>query len=80
MVTEKNNQLAINIISDVLSVDPKELDGDSGIATVAEWDSIRHVSVILAVEQVIGRQLETEEIMSATTIQGIGHVLEATMG
>ena len=50
------------IISDVLGVPVASLNADSSPKTVEVWDSVQHLSVVMALEQAMGVQFEPEEI------------------
>jgi len=38
------------IVGNILGVDPKSLDEQSNASNVPQWDSLRHIEVIFAVE------------------------------
>ena len=39
-----------DIVGNILGVDPKSLDEQSNASNVPQWDSLRHIEVIFAVE------------------------------
>ena len=78
MLENSSEDIAKDLVSNILEVDKNTIDTDSGIETVSEWDSIKHMSIILTLENVLGRELETEEIFSAVNIRGIAMVLQSS--
>jgi len=39
------------VLADVFGVDVKTINDESSVDTVAEWDSLRHLNLVLALEQ-----------------------------
>jgi acyl carrier protein len=56
------------IASDVLGVSVDELTRESSPDTVVTWDSVAHLSLVLAVEQELGIQIDYDELDSLTSI------------
>ncbi|MBZ0163979.1 MAG: acyl carrier protein [Notoacmeibacter sp.] len=68
---------ACAIVADALKMQ-RGVTIDDTMATLASWDSLAHMSVVLAIEAEIGRQLTGEEIASITSVQTVARLLEAT--
>jgi acyl carrier protein len=51
-----------NILADVLEISPDEVTPELNAAAVENWDSFRHLQVILAVEGEYGVQLDPQRI------------------
>ena len=58
----------IKIISDVLSV---QVDANTSQATCEKWDSLRHLSIIVALEEAFDISFEPEDIAEMKSIQEI---------
>ncbi len=58
----------IKIASDILEVAPTELDADSSPKTTKNWDSLRHINLVLALEQGFGVRFAPSEIMMIRTL------------
>jgi acyl carrier protein len=56
------------IASDVLGVSAEELTRDSSPDTIVTWDSVAHLSLVLAVEQELGIQVNYDELDRLTSI------------
>jgi acyl carrier protein len=52
----------LTVISQVLGVPVEELREDSSPATVAVWDSLKHMNLILAMEEEFGIYFSDENI------------------
>ena len=75
MLDDKSKDQARVIIADALGINVMQVDSSADIETLSEWNSLKHVSIVLTLEQVIGRQLEIEEILEATSVAGIETIL-----
>jgi len=65
-----------DIFSAVLGCDPGRLsDADSG-KTLAAWDSVNHLQLLLAIEDAFGVQFAPEEFANLTTFGAIRQRLE----
>jgi acyl carrier protein len=60
-----------NLAADVLDVSASTLSPSSGPESVESWDSVQHLSLVLAVEQEFDLQFEPEEIEAMKTLGGI---------
>ena len=65
-----------SIVADILNVDAGTLDESSGMDNVANWDSLRHIDICLALEQEFDLTLEVEEMEMMITFADIIAVLE----
>ncbi len=50
------------VMANVLGVDAAEINEDSSPDTIANWDSLRHMNLILALEQEFGITIGDEEV------------------
>ena len=67
------------IAADVLQVGTGEITPQSSTETIEGWDSLRHLSLILAFEQEFGVQFEPEDIDSMNSVERIVGGLEAKL-
>ncbi len=58
-----------DVLRNVLDVDSISETDSAG--TVGSWDSLRHLSLILALEERFGVAFETDEIPRLVSVQGI---------
>jgi acyl carrier protein len=61
-------QTICRVVSDVLDVPINELSRDSSSDTVVTWDSVAHLSLVLAVEQELGIRFDVDELDRVTTV------------
>ena len=64
------------LAADIFEVEPDELAEDSSPETVGSWDSVQHLSLILAIEEQYGIQLDPEEIGGAATLGELATIVE----
>jgi len=56
------------VMSAVFGIDPTVIAGDASSATIAEWDSVRHLQLMLALEEEFNVQFDAEELVSLRTV------------
>jgi acyl carrier protein len=77
---EEVRQQVLTIAADVFAVSPKVLAEDSSAKTVETWDSIRHLNLVLAIEDRFALQFAPEEMEQMETIGQIVSLVEAKLG
>jgi acyl carrier protein len=70
----------LKIAADVLSVSPSALTENSSPKTVENWDSIRHLNLVLALEDSFAVQFTPEEMEQMGTIGQIISLVGAKLG
>ncbi|MEO7649446.1 MAG: acyl carrier protein [Bryobacteraceae bacterium] len=68
------------IASDLFQLAPDQVRPDSSPETIANWDSVQHMNLILALESEFDVQFEPEEFEQMNTISGIAALLESKPG
>ncbi len=56
------------LIAENLNIPVSEVSDDLGAGRVAEWDSMGHVRLIVALEAEFGRQLDESKLMELETV------------
>lgn len=59
------------VMSSVFGIDASQLHADASSTTIAEWDSVRHLQLMLAVEEEFGLQFEVDELVSLRSLESI---------
>lgn len=62
-----------NLFLDVLEVDSIG-DADS-VDTIPNWDSVRHLNLMLAIEERFGVQWDAEQMMTLTSVAAVTEAL-----
>jgi acyl carrier protein len=65
------------LAADILQVKASGLNADSSPETVDTWDSVRHLNLVLALEESFGFELSPEEMDQMKTIGQIAAMVEA---
>lgn len=65
---------ACEIVAEALKVQGT-VSIDDTMATLASWDSLTHMSIMLTVEAEIGRPLAAEEIASIFSVRDVARLL-----
>lgn len=73
MFTEDNLKVAIGA---VLSLPPTAITEDSSTDTVAGWDSLKHMNLILALEEEFGVTIPDEDAANLTSYPLIKLVIQ----
>lgn len=64
------------IAGDILEIPAGEFNPDCSTENVANWDSVHHLDLVLALEQEFGLQFEPEEIDQMSSMGQILSILE----
>lgn len=64
------------IVADVLEVDPDSIGPDFSMDTVEQWDSLRHMTLVLAIEDGFNISIPDEEAADITSWPLIRLVVE----
>lgn len=52
-----------DIIASVFGVDPKDVDDNASPDTIENWDSIRHMNLVVALEEEFEIEFDDEELV-----------------
>lgn len=55
------------VVADVLEVDAASIDADFSMDTVERWDSLRHMTLVLAIEDAFGIAIPDDEAANITS-------------
>lgn len=61
----------IELIAKNLNVDVSEINEDTAIGDLAEWDSLHHLQIIAAIEKQYGFQFEPDVLMDLEDVSDI---------
>lgn len=64
------------VLAEVLQVSPAIITDDLAMQDVDAWDSLKHMELIVALEDAFGLQLSFEEIVTMQSVGKIKLVLE----
>ena len=59
------------LIASVLGIPPERVTDGLAFQSIPEWDSLRHVDLILALEAECGVVVEPEQMVQLTTVESI---------
>lgn len=64
-----------DLIAYVFSVDRRSISESTSNHTLAEWDSLAHMTLVLEVERVYSCALSAEEVMTMTSVKALKELL-----
>ena len=64
-----------NLLSEVLQISPSLITEDLKMKEVEAWDSLKHMEIIVSLEQNFGIQLSFDEIVAMQSVGEIKRVL-----
>ena len=64
------------IMADVLEIPVEEINADTSMDTVEDWDSLKHLNLILAIEETFDVSLLVDEVAEMTDFPKIVAILE----
>ena len=65
------------VMADVLNVPIGTIDDDASSETIASWDSLRHIQLILALEEQLDVQFSETEIVESNTLSRLERTISA---
>ncbi len=65
------------LLSDVFGVGGKEITESSTANDIDTWDSIKHLQLVIALEQSYGVELDTDEISNLRSVKDIVECLRS---
>jgi acyl carrier protein len=68
------------LAADILSVPRDQITLDASPETVATWDSLQHLNLVLGLEQAFGVSFEPEEIDQMKTLRQIVALVDGKRG
>ena len=74
MIEDIRNRV-YRLVSDVLGVEVGAINDDSSPDTIASWDSVTHINLILALEDEFGVSLSDEDVMEMLSVGLIQRIL-----
>jgi acyl carrier protein len=63
------SDVLINIIAEVLEIDPDDLDEDSGVNVTKNWDSLNQFMIMAAVEREFNAELAFDDMERVSSIK-----------
>jgi acyl carrier protein len=70
-------QKVFEIVARIMGVPLEAVTSESSPETLANWDSLRHMKLILAIEESLDIQFNDEDIVSIKSVQDLLFRLEA---
>jgi len=70
-----NETLLKNTVAGVLGVNPDDINDDSSMDNLHEWDSVKHLNLVLAIEEVFGVSMTEEQSLEMLSFPLIKLVL-----
>ena len=65
--------------SDIFAVPLESISADSSPATIEAWDSMKHLTLVLALEEKFGLHFSPEEIESMRNVSAISAMIDAKL-
>lgn len=59
------------VIADVLGLSAEAVDDDASPDTIVAWDSVKHLSLVLALEQELDVEFDPDEVETMTSVGAI---------
>jgi acyl carrier protein len=75
MSADNVEQRVREVIAEVFGLEPQEVGPKTSIETVEAWDSLQHLTVVLALEEEFDIQLDDEQTVAAVSFPVITEVV-----
>jgi acyl carrier protein len=70
----------IALMASILDVDPSEIGPDASSDTIANWDSLHHMNLVIAIEEEFGVTIPDEDAANITSLALIRLTLDELLG
>ena len=70
----------VEIVASILRVPPASIDASTSPDTLPVWDSLRHLQIVLALEEAFGLQLSADEIEAMHSVRVIAAIIQERAG
>ena len=70
----------IEVFARQFNIEPAMVSAESSPKTVKDWDSMKHVELVLEVEDVFGVSFGASEVFGLTSFAGVHEALAAKLG
>ncbi len=64
-------QRVVRVLADVFGVAAAALPPEASPATVASWDSLRHLNMVIALEEEFGVMFAADEVEQAVSVEAV---------
>ncbi len=75
IATQEVPQALKDVFCQVLRVKADEIDRNSSTKTTRNWDSLRHVELVVAIEEKYKISFSASEVFALTSVQGFCDIL-----
>ena len=65
----------MKLVADILNMHIEEISDDLSMKDVEVWNSLKHMELVVSIEEVFGIELTFDEIVAMLTVSGIKQVL-----
>ncbi len=72
--------VARNLVARALECSVDGIGEDSSMENLDAWDSLGHMKIILEIEQTLGKELKTAEILSVETVRDVDRLISMSHG
>jgi acyl carrier protein len=73
-------ELVKKVMASVLEIEVGEINDDSSMDTLENWDSLRQMNLVLALEESFGVSIPDEDVANATSYKLLVLVLDEQLG
>ena len=73
-------ELVKKVMASVLEIDAAEINDDSSMDTITNWDSLRQMNLVLALEESFAVSIPDEDVANATSYKLLVLVLDEQLG
>ncbi len=68
---------AKRLLAEATGAEPTFVPDDARIGSFERWDSLAHMRLVLALEQLVGRELDPDEVVEIESLEDVRVILEA---
>ncbi len=74
------NNKVLKLVAQIMGIPLERVTAESSPDSIEQWDSLKHMHLVLAIEEAFGIQLTDEEIVAIKDVRSIISLIEQRIG
>jgi acyl carrier protein len=75
-MSTRTQDRVIQVISSIMNIPTKNLNELSSPESISQWESMKHINLVLALEEEFGMQFDDEQITKLQSVKTIVQIID----
>ena len=67
----EQDTVAVRLLAAALQIEPEDVGAQTAIGSEEKWDSLAHMRLVLALEEFVGKELNTEQMLAIESFSDV---------